>query len=1176
MALQLELNTQSAQQQLKAVAQDLAALKTALNGFRVTKGFNNVLTSLSGFRGVPYSAVQSINSLTNSLSSLERIAGASNRVAALSKSLRQLNGLKLDNLAGQVQKVNTALAGLRIPPSVARIAGQLEQIGRAARTASGGVGQLGNAMRGIRAVNLSGAVTQFNSFRTATSGATQNVSAFGSAMRTAGGIVAAFGIGSATQALANFARGSYDAINSTQRFLALMKQFTGTGEGAAKELDYVRGVADKLALPIGKLQESYPKLMLAMSTSGQTADESRQIFEKFSTVFRSLHLSQDQVARGFLAIEQMYSKGTVSMEELRRQLGELFPAFNLLAKGMGVTTAELSKMISKGEVSADQLGKLADEAMKTYGGALPDSLKSAEAAMTAFHNAMYRLQENFGRGFYSVMTPALQQFAKTLENVNVQKSLESIGQLAGQLASGLLKAIELVIKNWSWLQYVLGAFVATKAIGVLGSLIKRFADSATAALTFGRMVMRVAQIMGPWGAAVATVVRVFGPLIYSVGGAITAIGKFIFAMSPLGRAIAAITVVVGAAYTAYQYFAGSAEKVATNSNNAANGVRNSADAIKAAGGAAKENTTALNEFANSAQKAAAIKAQGLYDVAKAMTSMGYSAGQTAEYWNAFKETAAGISPSLGTAVEALANAEKALASTGATAENTAEYTVALRVVLDQVNKAADGTAVNLNHAGNALNNAAKASEEAAGGLKKTVNAAQESAKAASSAKSAWTSWADSTVSAIRSVINWLGDLIKRAYEAAKSILGISSGGSGGGGSSKKTNSSSYAGGGIAGQPSARTTSVPSSAFVGAPSFAGGGISDGGIPAILHPNEAVVPLTGGGAIPIDAPTTPPASNNGNSANKLMNELLVVTRQNKNNTGRILDRVTTNTLVIRSGFEKNHMLLERINATAGMIVKGLERISTSSGGGSSGGSGTGYMSGSYSSAAEQLLSMLDAQGAGSGGRKTMYGVGGGTLQMIDNKIVASGSGAHWEAAQPYIQQSFDSLKQRIQTGAYTEAEILQMIQNLQQGYGASKNVGKSGALRFATGSPNASKDAKGGFAATLHPDEAVIPLPDGRSVPVSFAGGVEDTVERTAAQVKELLKSVNRRDKVRVTASGGGTTNVFNITMNFPNADATSFRESQPQIRQQLTAELEKASRTIGRRPAADDPTRRLDT
>lgn len=58
----------------------------------------------------------------------------------------------------------------------------------------------------------------------------------------------------------------------------------------------------------------------------------------------------------------------------------------------------------------------------------------------------------------------------------------------------------------------------------------------------------------------------------------------------------------------------------------------------------------------------------------------------------------------------------------------------------------------------------------------------------------------------------------------------------------------FSGGGLSTSPT-QFANVPVAAFHNAPHFSGGGVSDG-IPALLHPNEAVVNLSGGGRIPVE--------------------------------------------------------------------------------------------------------------------------------------------------------------------------------------------------------------------------------------------------------------------------------------------------------------------------------------
>ena len=44
--------------------------------------------------------------------------------------------------------------------------------------------------------------------------------------------------------------------------------------------------------------------------------------------------------------------------------------------------------------------------------------------------------------------------------------------------------------------------------------------------------------------------------------------------------------------------------------------------------------------------------------------------------------------------------------------------------------------------------------------------------------------------------------------------------------------------------------VPAAAFHHAPHFSEGGVTSGGIPAVLHPNEAVIPHSQGRKIPVE--------------------------------------------------------------------------------------------------------------------------------------------------------------------------------------------------------------------------------------------------------------------------------------------------------------------------------------
>ena len=67
-------------------------------------------------------------------------------------------------------------------------------------------------------------------------------------------------------------------------------------------------------------------------------------------------LSGERVSLVLQALGQMAAKGTVSMEELRQQLGESLPgALSLSAKGLGLTEAQLIKLVESGGLAARDL-----------------------------------------------------------------------------------------------------------------------------------------------------------------------------------------------------------------------------------------------------------------------------------------------------------------------------------------------------------------------------------------------------------------------------------------------------------------------------------------------------------------------------------------------------------------------------------------------------------------------------------------------------------------------------------------------------------------------------------------------------------------------------------------------------------------------------------------------------
>lgn len=137
----------------------------------------------------------------------------------------------------------------------------------------------------------------------------------------------------------------------------------GTAEQA-----YARAEVHRLGLDLLSTSTSYMKLTASAKGTFLEGEKTRDIFKSVTGASRALELSAEETNGALYAITQMMSKGTVQSEELRGQLGERLPgAFNIAARAMGVTTAQLSKMLENGEVISDDfLPKFAAELEKTF------------------------------------------------------------------------------------------------------------------------------------------------------------------------------------------------------------------------------------------------------------------------------------------------------------------------------------------------------------------------------------------------------------------------------------------------------------------------------------------------------------------------------------------------------------------------------------------------------------------------------------------------------------------------------------------------------------------------------------------------------------------------------------------------------------------------------------------
>lgn len=198
-----------------------------------------------------------------------------------------------------------------------------------------------------------------------------------------------------------------------------IKQVSGTSENFTKNMEFLRESADRLGLDFVSTAEAFKLWQGAAKFSNLTAAESRDVFESVANAGAKMKLSNDNVRGAFLALSQMMSKGKVQAEELRGQLGERLPgAFSLAAQAMGVTEAELNKMLETGQVMAqDFLPKFAAQLDKTFGNDKTEKIESLQASVNRLSTEFDLLWRS--EGMTNFFSKALDGFALMAKQINL-------------------------------------------------------------------------------------------------------------------------------------------------------------------------------------------------------------------------------------------------------------------------------------------------------------------------------------------------------------------------------------------------------------------------------------------------------------------------------------------------------------------------------------------------------------------------------------------------------------------------------------------------------------------------------------------------------------------------------------------------------------------------------------
>lgn len=392
------------------------------------EGLNRLRTAV---RGVSSEAKAGSNDFNRLLENIRSLDGAATRsISGLQRQRDAFEAIRRSaNLGSDAFKQATA--------EITRLDQKLQQV-ESRQAAGGGIGRL-----------------------TKTLGAAASGGIFGGPEGFIGGIAGGI-VGGPGGALAGAAIGAQVSILRQQagaiaEQVAELTRYRIALAGVSKDQkDYNQSIQDvtkfskQFLLPLNDATQQYTKLKASIAGAGLTTKETTQVFQGIAAAVIATGGKTEDLNSALRATAQVFSKGKVSAEELRQQIGERLPgAFTIFAQATGRTPQQLDKALEEGKVSLSDFLKFTDELYRRYA-------KTSEILAAAPENAGARLKvaldfatvafggffQNVGAGF---QTYAANLLAFTLDNQEKIKTIVATITVAAEdiisIFSGLIKAL---------------------------------------------------------------------------------------------------------------------------------------------------------------------------------------------------------------------------------------------------------------------------------------------------------------------------------------------------------------------------------------------------------------------------------------------------------------------------------------------------------------------------------------------------------------------------------------------------------------------------------------------------------------------------------------------------------------------------------------------------------------
>jgi len=254
-------------------------------------------------------------------------------------------------------------------------------------------------------------------------------------------------VGQFTQGLSELA--SFSAQLKLQR--KALELVIGDTKEFTKAQEFLGKTSKDLAIPQEVITRQFTSLTASVLGAGLSVDDAQTAFEAIAAGIRGTGGSLEDMKAAMRATSQVFSKGKVSAEELRQQLGERLPgAFTLFADSMNMMPADLDKALEQGKVTLDDFMGFAEHLFDKYGENAKILANSPAAAGDRLSKEMSDLKDNVGQllapigaefqtvfaGIVRSINPAIEAFVNFKNKLEIQGVEDRIKEIEADLKRG--------------------------------------------------------------------------------------------------------------------------------------------------------------------------------------------------------------------------------------------------------------------------------------------------------------------------------------------------------------------------------------------------------------------------------------------------------------------------------------------------------------------------------------------------------------------------------------------------------------------------------------------------------------------------------------------------------------------------------------------------------------------